>query len=124
MKLDGLGLLVEDMPTMVRFYRDVLGFEIREPEDAENVYSLLEPYLSERGLTLAEDKTLITHIDDGFDFLGFNIRNYHAQNRDKILIKPSKKSISECKAKIRDVFVNNRGKSISNLIEKVNQMSF
>lgn len=38
MKLDGFGLLVEDMPTMIRFYRDVLGFEIRESEDAVNVY--------------------------------------------------------------------------------------
>ena len=40
MKLDGFGLFVEDMPTMVRFYRDVLGFEIRESENAENVYLL------------------------------------------------------------------------------------
>ena len=38
MKLDGFGLFVKDMPTMVRFYRDVLGFEIAEGEDAENVY--------------------------------------------------------------------------------------
>lgn len=38
MKLDGFGIFVEDMPTMVRFYRDVLGFAIREEEDAENVY--------------------------------------------------------------------------------------
>ena len=38
MKLDGFGLLVEDMPTMVRFYRDVLGFEITEGENAVNVY--------------------------------------------------------------------------------------
>lgn len=38
MKLDGFGLFVEDMPTMVRFYRDVLGFEIREDENALNVY--------------------------------------------------------------------------------------
>ena len=38
MKLDGFGLFVEDMPAMVRFYRDVLGFEIAEGEDAENVY--------------------------------------------------------------------------------------
>ena len=38
MKLDGFGLFVEDMPTMIRFYRDVLGFEIAEGEDAENVY--------------------------------------------------------------------------------------
>ncbi len=38
MKLDGFGLFVEDMAAMVRFYRDVLGFEIKEGEDAVNVY--------------------------------------------------------------------------------------
>ena len=38
MRLDGFGLLVHDMGKMIRFYRDVLGFEIREAEDAENVY--------------------------------------------------------------------------------------
>lgn len=38
MKLDGFGIFVTDMPTMVRFYRDVLGFEIRETEDTTNVY--------------------------------------------------------------------------------------
>ena len=38
MKLDGLGLLVNDMVGMIRFYRDVLGFEIKEAEDTGNVY--------------------------------------------------------------------------------------
>lgn len=38
MKLDGFGLFVEDMTAMVRFYRDVLGFEIQEAEDTSNVY--------------------------------------------------------------------------------------
>ena len=38
MKLDGFGLFVEDMPKMIRFYRDVLGFEIKESENAGNVY--------------------------------------------------------------------------------------
>ena len=38
MKLDGFGIFVEDMPTMIRFYRDVLGFAIREEENASNVY--------------------------------------------------------------------------------------
>ena len=38
MKLDGFGLFVEDMAAMVRFYRDVLGFEITEGENAVNVY--------------------------------------------------------------------------------------
>ena len=38
MRLDGFGLLVNDMAGMIRFYRDVLGFEIKEAEDANNVY--------------------------------------------------------------------------------------
>jgi len=38
MKLDGFGIFVEDMEVMVRFYRDVLGFEIKEDENATNVY--------------------------------------------------------------------------------------
>ena len=38
MRLDGFGLLVDNMAAMIRFYRDVLGFEIREPEDTSNVY--------------------------------------------------------------------------------------
>ena len=38
MRLDGFGLLVEDMGKMIRFYRDVIGFEIKEDEDTSNVY--------------------------------------------------------------------------------------
>ena len=38
MRLDGFGLFVKNMGNMIRFYRDVLGFEIKENEDAENVY--------------------------------------------------------------------------------------
>ncbi|MBR6338103.1 MAG: VOC family protein [Ruminococcus sp.] len=38
MRLDGFGIFVKDMGKMIRFYRDVLGFEIKEPEDTKNVY--------------------------------------------------------------------------------------
>lgn len=38
MRLDGFGLFVNDMPKMIRFYRDVLGFEIKESEQTSNVY--------------------------------------------------------------------------------------
>ena len=40
MRLDGFGLLVENMAKMIRLYRDVLGFEIKEAEDASNVYRI------------------------------------------------------------------------------------
>lgn len=38
MKLDGFGIFVKDMGTMVRFYRDVLGFEIKEDDETSNVF--------------------------------------------------------------------------------------
>lgn len=38
MKLNGFGIFVNDMATMVRFYRDVLGFEIKEDEDSSNIF--------------------------------------------------------------------------------------
>ena len=40
MRLDGYGLFVKDMAAMIRFYRDVLGFEIKEDENTDNVYLL------------------------------------------------------------------------------------
>ncbi|CAM4424008.1 MAG: hypothetical protein LEGION0403_FIIPPAGN_02193 [Legionella sp.] len=48
----------------------------------------IEQFLSEKGIQFSEEKTKITHIDDGFDFLGFNVRKYN----DKLLIKPSRNS--------------------------------
>lgn len=45
MRLDGFGLMVKDMAEMIRFYRDVLGFEIKEQEDAYNVYLIKDKTL-------------------------------------------------------------------------------
>ncbi len=42
MRLDGFGIFVNDMAKMIRFYRDVLGFEIKEGEDTSNVYLVRE----------------------------------------------------------------------------------
>lgn len=58
-------------------------------EVLEEIKAELIVFLRERGLELSQEKTLITHIKDGFDFLGFNIRKY---GNGKLLIKPSKKS--------------------------------
>ena len=45
MRLDGFGLFVEDMAKMICFYRDVLGFEIKEDEDTANVYLIKDDTL-------------------------------------------------------------------------------
>ena len=72
-------------------------------EDAKDVYTLLSNYLNDRGLTLAPDKTKITHISEGFDFLGFNIRCYKGQERNKVLVKASKDSIKSFKMKAKSI---------------------
>ena len=58
MRLDGFGLFVADMSKMIRFYRDVLGFEITEGESAVDVYLIKDGTLFIGGAT-AYDKTII-----------------------------------------------------------------
>lgn len=89
-------------------------------EDAENVYNALSSYLNVRGLELAEEKTKITNVAEGFDFLGFNIRIYKNGNKKKLLIKPSKKSVKTLKSKISDTFKNCTGHNVGDLIRKLN----
>ena len=55
-------------------------------------------FLKERGLELSLEKTKITHINEGFDFLGFNMRKYG----DKLLIKPSESSVKKFSESLRE----------------------
>lgn len=64
------------------------------------VKPLVESFLRERGLELSAEKTKITHVEVGFDFLGQNIRRY---SNGKLLIKPSKKNIQTFLMKVREV---------------------
>ena len=72
--------------------------------------------MAERGLQLSEEKTVITHIDEGFDFLGQNIRKYNG----KLLIKPSKSSAKSFLKKIREIVKSNKGAPQDLLIRKLN----
>ena len=45
MRLEGFGIFVEDMGKMISFYRDVLGFEIKEEADDSNVYLIKDGVL-------------------------------------------------------------------------------
>ena len=97
------GKPIEDIRTrgkyrMVRYADDFLIFA-KSKEDIERIPCLLKPYLEVRGLTLAEDKTFITHISEGFNFLGFEFKQYNYQNGKICLDKPSKDSIKKFKQK-------------------------
>jgi RNA-directed DNA polymerase len=67
-------------------------------------------------LILSEEKTLITHIDQGFDFLGWNFRKF----KGKLIIRPSKASLKNISDKIRDTIRNYRTAKQENLIKILN----
>lgn len=74
-------------------------------------------FLKERSLELSEEKTRITHIDDGFDFLGFNVRKYAG----KLLIKPSKGAIKSFLEGIREIIKANVATKTEHLIRQLNR---
>ncbi len=82
------------------------------------VKPLVEQFLKERGLELSHEKTRITHIEDGFDFLGQTIWRH----RDgKILIKPLRRSIKTFLAKIQETIDNSGGMTAGDMIWRLNQ---
>ena len=82
----------------------------------DEVKPLVAQFLKERGLVLSEAKTHIVHIDEGFDFLGFNFRKYHG----KLLIKPTKASIAAVKGKIRAILKTGGSLPQEALIRRLN----
>lgn len=81
------------------------------------VKTLVENFLNERGLELSQEKTKITNIANGFDFLGQNIRKY---NNGKLLVKPSKKNIKSFVEKVRNTIRSNQSATAGNLVSLLN----
>ncbi len=82
------------------------------------VQPLVEHFLRKRGLELSHEKTRITHLEDGFDFLGQAVRRFP---NGKVLIKPSKRSIKTFLAKIQATIDDSGGKTAGDLIRRLNQ---
>ena len=80
------------------------------------VMPTIKSFLAERGLELSEEKTKITHIDDGFDFLGQNTRKYNG----KLLTKPSKSNVKTFLSKTRRLIKENQSAKTENLIALLN----
>ncbi|KND59655.1 Retron-type RNA-directed DNA polymerase [Candidatus Burkholderia verschuerenii] len=78
----------------------------------------IEAFLAVRGLQLSEEKTRITHIDVGFDFLGWHFRKYSG----KLLIKPSKKNAQAFYRKVAEAISNNKTVRQEELIDLLNPM--
>ncbi|MDJ0597032.1 MAG: group II intron reverse transcriptase/maturase [Pleurocapsa sp. MO_226.B13] len=107
---------------IVRYADDFVIF-VKTQEDAEKARDEINCWLNTRGLNLSSEKTKIVHITEGFDFLGFNIRQYKVKNTKtgyKLLIKPSKEFLKKCRSDIREIFLNHKGKKLDLLIGKIN----
>ena len=120
MALDGIeALLASEFPKMkVHFIRYADDIIVTAPskEIAEEIKLLIQKFLSERGLQLSETKTVITHIDDGFPFLGWNFRKYNGV----LLTKPTNQSVQRIVEKIRNFIRKAKAWSQEQLIEVLN----
>jgi RNA-directed DNA polymerase len=77
----------------------------------------VESFLQERGLELSSEKTSITHLTEGFDFLGQNVRRYP---NGKLLIKPSRRSIGSLLARVKEIVRKHRGGTAHHLVMELN----
>ena len=84
----------------------------------EEVKPLVEQFLSQRALELSPEKTHLTHIEDGFDFLGQNVRKYAG----KLLIKPARKNVKTFLDKVRQVVKANKQATAATVIAQLNPM--
>ena len=121
MTLDGLEAELkkfrrQDKVHMVRYADDFIITGNSKELLGNEVRPSVEKYLSARGLELSAEKTSVTHIDKGFDFLGVNIRKYNG----KLLVKPSKKNVKACLDKVRKTIKGNKTAKQINLIKVLN----
>jgi RNA-directed DNA polymerase len=108
-------------PTKVNFVRFADDFIVtgasKEVLETQ-VKPLIEDFLRERGLVLSPEKTVITHIEDGFDFLGQHVRKYHGT----LLITPSRKNVKAFLTKVRRTIKGHKQTTAGKLIWLLNPL--
>jgi RNA-directed DNA polymerase len=101
---------------LVRYADDFIITGISKEVLELEVKPLVTEFLRQRGLELSEEKTGITHIEEGFDFLGQNVRKYNGN----FLVTPSKKNVKAFLTDIRKVIRDNKGATTYWLIATLN----
>ncbi len=128
MALDGLGQhLLERFPrsargnspkvNLARYADDFIVTGASKELLEQEVKPCIEAFLQQRGLQLSPEKTVITHIKDGFDFLGQQVRKY---NSGVVLTTPSKKNVKAFLKKVRGIIENHKESSAGQVIVKLN----
>lgn len=84
-------------------------------QDSANIIKVIDEFLMERGLALNKEKTKVTRVTDGFEFLGFNFRTWD----NGFIMTPSKKALNRVKEKVRQV-LSVRSKSPAQIVKELN----
>jgi RNA-directed DNA polymerase len=112
------GNIKPDSPTVIRYADDLVAL-CHSQRQAQQVKAAIAEWLAPRGLVFNEEKTTIVHIDDGYDFLGFNVRRYNGT----LLIKPSKVAVQRIRERLRTEFRALRGTNAAAVIAKINPIT-
>lgn len=120
MALDGMEQVLKERVQgkkvhLIRFADDFL-VTAESQEVAQQCKDIIIDFLKERGLELSEEKTRIVHINDGFDFLGWNFRKFNG----KFLIQPSKKAIAAITHKLSEIIKSAKAWKQDDLIKALN----
>ena len=103
---------------LVRYADDFLITGTSKALLRDQVQPLVAHFLKERGLELSHEKTQITHVEDGFDFLGQNVRRYRC---GKVLTKPSPSNVKTFLTKIRETIDRSGSQTAGDMIRRLNQ---
>lgn len=114
-------------------YADDFVVMCESEEDAYKAKAELNIWLAARGLKLSEEKTRVVHVDEGFNFLGFNIRRYPVTSKattkkkqytpgHKLLIKPSRESVKKFRMKVKETMLLLKGAPVSTIVSRFNQI--
>ena len=112
----GSGETKPGSPVVIRYADDLVAL-CHSGEQAEQIKTRLAEWLAPRGLVFNEDKTQMVHLgEQGFDFLGFNVRRYGS----KLLIKPSKAAIGRLRQRLAFEMRVLRGSNSAAVIARLN----
>lgn len=110
-----LGKRLNPQVNFCRFADDFIA-TAQSPDVLKEVRTVIEDFLTSRGLELSQTKTRISHIEDGFDFLGQNLRKYQG----KLIIKPAKKNLKAFLTKVRQLIKLHRQTTQAEVINVLN----
>ena len=104
-----------DSPELIRYADDLVAL-CHSRQEAIAIKARLAVWLAPRGLAFNEDKTRVVTLDEGFDFLGFNVRRYG----NKPLIKPSKAAVRRIRKRLATELRSLRGTNAQAVIKRLN----